>query len=78
MGTQFINYVSIDILPTYYPNKEEIANPTLYANNVQKLMAEHLGYKCSPHTMADMAMLCKAMSKHMPVQKFEFWQKKTK
>ncbi|KAM0947619.1 putative plasmalogen synthase [Dioscorea sansibarensis] len=36
---QFVNYMEVVHLPTYYPSEEEKENPKLYANNVRKLMA---------------------------------------
>ncbi|KEH40102.1 phospholipid/glycerol acyltransferase family protein [Medicago truncatula] len=36
---QFVNYMEVTELPTYYPSQQEKDNPKLYANNVRKLMA---------------------------------------
>nr|XP_056720145.1 lysophospholipid acyltransferase LPCAT4 [Euleptes europaea] len=35
--------VEVEFLPVYQPSSEEAVNPTLYANNVQKVMARALG-----------------------------------
>ncbi|XP_042330571.1 lysophospholipid acyltransferase LPCAT4 [Sceloporus undulatus] len=35
--------VEVEFLPVYHPSAEEAVNPTLYANNVQKVMAKALG-----------------------------------
>uniref|UniRef100_A0A670J6X7 Lysophosphatidylcholine acyltransferase 4 n=1 Tax=Podarcis muralis TaxID=64176 RepID=A0A670J6X7_PODMU len=35
--------VEVEFLPVYQPSAEEAVNPTLYANNVQKVMAKALG-----------------------------------
>lgn len=35
--------VEVEFLPVYQPSPEEAVNPTLYANNVQKVMAKALG-----------------------------------
>uniref|UniRef100_A0ACB8EUU7 Lysophospholipid acyltransferase lpcat4 n=1 Tax=Sphaerodactylus townsendi TaxID=933632 RepID=A0ACB8EUU7_9SAUR len=35
--------VEVEFLPVYQPSPEEAVNPTLYANNVQKVMARALG-----------------------------------
>ncbi|KAF7235633.1 Lysophospholipid acyltransferase LPCAT4 [Varanus komodoensis] len=35
--------VEVEFLPVYQPSPEEAENPTLYANNVQKVMAKALG-----------------------------------
>ncbi|KAL7984613.1 hypothetical protein Chor_003183 [Crotalus horridus] len=37
---QFHNFVEIEFLPVYIPSEEEKKNPSLYANNVRRLMAE--------------------------------------
>eukprot|EP00092_Neocalanus_flemingeri_P084107 GFUD01105620.1.p1 GENE.GFUD01105620.1~~GFUD01105620.1.p1 ORF type:complete len:306 (-),score=92.16 GFUD01105620.1:70-987(-) len=37
-----VNQVTLHFLPVYSPDQEEIANPVLYAQNVQKMMAESL------------------------------------
>lgn len=37
---QFVNYMEVMRLPIYYPSKEEVDDPKLYANNVRKLMAD--------------------------------------
>lgn len=34
--------ITVDILPVYHPSAEEKANPSLYANNVRKVMAAHM------------------------------------
>ncbi|XP_004499133.1 lysophospholipid acyltransferase LPEAT1-like isoform X2 [Cicer arietinum] len=36
---QFVNYMEVTELPTYYPSQQEKDNPKLYANNVRTLMA---------------------------------------
>jgi len=41
--TQFSNYVEVTFLPLYTPNEEEKNNAVLYANNVQKVMAQTSG-----------------------------------
>ncbi len=40
MCSQFSNPVTIHVMPVYYPTAEELANPTLYADNVRKHMVE--------------------------------------
>ncbi|XP_065440231.1 lysophosphatidylcholine acyltransferase 1 isoform X4 [Chrysemys picta bellii] len=37
---QFHNFVEIEFLPVYIPSEEEKKNPSLYANNVRRVMAE--------------------------------------
>lgn len=45
MMTRWWTCVDIHILPPYYPDDEERKNPTLYAQNVQKLIAESMVLK---------------------------------
>ena len=45
-----INRVEIEFLPVYNPTKEEQQNPTLFAKNVQKIMASELGVEASDIT----------------------------
>jgi len=39
---QFVNYMEVIQLPTYYPSQQEQDDPKLYANNVRKLMASEV------------------------------------
>ncbi|CAH2294734.1 lysophospholipid acyltransferase LPCAT4, partial [Pelobates cultripes] len=41
--SQFFINLEIEFLPVYNPSPDEKADPVLYANNVQKIMAEALG-----------------------------------
>lgn len=47
--SQFVNFLEVDILPVYYPSDAEVADPSLYASNVRKLMAEALGAQLTDH-----------------------------
>lgn len=38
--TTFHNFVEIEFLPVYNPSDEEVQNPKLFAQNVQRLMAK--------------------------------------
>ena len=38
----FYSRATLEFLPVYQPNADEIADPELYANNVRKIMAEAL------------------------------------
>ncbi|XP_077169726.1 lysophospholipid acyltransferase LPCAT4 isoform X2 [Paroedura picta] len=42
-ASQLCTTVEVEFLPVYQPSAEEAVNPTLYANNVQKVMARALG-----------------------------------
>ncbi|XP_039185241.1 lysophosphatidylcholine acyltransferase 1 isoform X2 [Crotalus tigris] len=50
---QFHNFVEIEFLPVYIPSEEEKKNPSLYANNVRRLMAEALGISVTDYTFED-------------------------
>ena len=45
-----VNRVEIEFLPVYNPSKEERENPTLYAKNVQEIMAKELEVEASDIT----------------------------
>jgi len=51
--TQPMNSLHVKHLAVYVPNDAEKSDPTLYANNVRKKMAEELGVKCYDLTWAD-------------------------
>ncbi|XP_045306114.1 lysophospholipid acyltransferase LPCAT4 isoform X2 [Leopardus geoffroyi] len=42
-ASQPCSIVDVEFLPVYHPSPEESRNPTLYANNVQRVMAQALG-----------------------------------
>ncbi|XP_075768093.1 lysophospholipid acyltransferase LPCAT4 isoform X2 [Pelodiscus sinensis] len=42
-ASQLCTTVEVEFLPVYQPNPEERVNPTLYASNVQRAMAQALG-----------------------------------
>ncbi|XP_074843996.1 lysophosphatidylcholine acyltransferase 1 isoform X2 [Carettochelys insculpta] len=50
---QFHNSVEIEFLPVYMPSEEEKKNPSLYANNVRRVMAEALGVPVTDYTFED-------------------------
>lgn len=43
---QFVNYMEVTQLPTYYPSQQEKDDPKLYANNVRRLMASEVCKLC--------------------------------
>lgn len=53
---QFVNRVQFDYLEVYYPTAAEIEDPELFATNVQKTMANHMGILTSEHTFADVRL----------------------
>lgn len=50
---QFVNRVEVAWLPVYTPTKEEVENPTLYAQHVQQMMAAVLQIPASDACYAD-------------------------
>ncbi|XP_034981517.2 lysophosphatidylcholine acyltransferase 1 isoform X2 [Zootoca vivipara] len=50
---QFHNFVEIEFLPVYIPSEEEKRNPSLYANNVRRVMAQALGVPVTDYTFED-------------------------
>lgn len=49
--SQFYTNMTVEYLPVYNPSEEEKNNPTLYADNVQKLMADALGVPATDYVM---------------------------
>ncbi|XP_028261633.1 lysophospholipid acyltransferase LPCAT4 isoform X2 [Parambassis ranga] len=49
--SQFYTNMTVEFLPVYTPSQEEKDNPNLYADNVQKLMAEALGIPATDYVM---------------------------
>nr|XP_023692195.1 lysophospholipid acyltransferase LPCAT4 [Paramormyrops kingsleyae] len=50
-ASQLYTNITVEYLPVYTPSQEEKANPTLYAANVQKLMAEKLGIPATDYVL---------------------------
>ncbi|KAL1129227.1 hypothetical protein AAG570_013756, partial [Ranatra chinensis] len=50
----------IEFLPVYRPSKEEKRDPKLYARNVRKLMARHLGVPTLDYTYDDCKLVSRA------------------
>jgi lysophosphatidylcholine acyltransferase/lyso-PAF acetyltransferase len=50
---QWYNSMEIEVLPVYYPNKEESADPFLYAEGVRKVLAAAMEVPMSEHTHED-------------------------
>ncbi|KAM8900346.1 lysophospholipid acyltransferase LPCAT4 isoform 2-T2 [Spinachia spinachia] len=49
--SQFYTNVTVEFLPVYSPTPEEKADPNLYADNVQRLMARALGLPATDYVM---------------------------
>lgn len=45
LGSQFVNYVEVEVFDLYYPSEAEIKDPGLYARNVGAFVASKLGVK---------------------------------
>ncbi|KAM4713994.1 lysophospholipid acyltransferase LPCAT4 isoform 2-T2 [Anableps anableps] len=50
-ASQFYTNMTVEFLPVYNPSEEEKENPSLYADNVQKLMAKALGVPATDYVM---------------------------
>ena len=68
MQSQFINFCSIDILPLYCPDENEIMNPIVFAKNVRQKMAIHMNYLCTPHGMSDHIVMHLLLKHKMPIE----------
>jgi lysophosphatidylcholine acyltransferase / lyso-PAF acetyltransferase len=62
--SQFVNYCEIEYLEPYFPNEQEKKNPTLYSQNVQRLMAKHMGIPITKHGFQDSLFLSQAAKKY--------------
>uniref|UniRef100_A0A8C9V8D7 Lysophosphatidylcholine acyltransferase 4 n=1 Tax=Scleropages formosus TaxID=113540 RepID=A0A8C9V8D7_SCLFO len=49
--SQLYTNITVEFLPVYSPSEEEKRDPTLYADNVQKLMAQKLGVPATDYVM---------------------------
>ncbi|XP_055911894.1 lysophosphatidylcholine acyltransferase [Eupeodes corollae] len=56
----------IEFLPVYTPNEEEKANPKLFAENVQTVMAKALGVPVSDYSFEDCVMMNRAKLMKIP------------
>ncbi|KAM6455038.1 lysophosphatidylcholine acyltransferase 1 isoform 1-T2 [Liasis olivaceus] len=63
---QFHNFVEIEFLPVYIPSEEEKKNPSLYANNVRRVMAEALGVSVTDYTFEDCQLALAEGQLHLP------------
>jgi hypothetical protein len=62
--SQFVNYCVIEYLEPYFPNEQEKNNPTLYSQNVQQLMAKHMGIPITKHGFQCSLFLSQAENKY--------------
>jgi len=57
MMCQLHTNVEVEYLDVYHPSEEEKKNPSLYAENVQKLFSEYLQVPCSEYTYEDRQLM---------------------
>ncbi|KAI3381528.1 hypothetical protein SNEBB_008692 [Seison nebaliae] len=63
---QFHINLEINILPLYYPSREEKLSPILYADNVRKVIAKKLKVPISGHSFEDCRLMNKAHHLKLP------------
>ncbi|CAM9547497.1 unnamed protein product [Choristocarpus tenellus] len=64
---QVFNCMEVEYLPVYVPSAQDKANAAVYAENVQKYMANSLGVPVTQHAFEDVALQFQAMKmKHDP------------
>ncbi|CAM9633787.1 unnamed protein product [Phaeothamnion confervicola] len=72
MMCQFVNYMEVEYLTVYTPSEAERASPSLYAANVQRLLATHLGASrlvpATQHAYEDVALQFAAMKLKLPAE----------
>ena len=56
----------MDYLPVYKPNEDEINDPTLYAENVRKMLASHFGIPTSDYSYEDRQLMRYAKKINFP------------
>lgn len=54
---QLRTLVTVEYLPVYEPSQEEREDPGLYAENVRRHLAAHLGVECSDHSYEDRQLM---------------------
>eukprot|EP00457_Paulinella_chromatophora_P004268 gb/GEZN01004280.1/.p1 GENE.gb/GEZN01004280.1/~~gb/GEZN01004280.1/.p1 ORF type:complete len:588 (+),score=100.41 gb/GEZN01004280.1/:213-1766(+) len=67
---QLINFQTVQFMPKYQPNKEELADPYKYADNVQQLMAKELKVHHTSHTYQDVHLFFEAKKDKIDVSNF--------
>jgi len=60
MMLQFANFCEMHILEPYVPSEKEKEDPKLFAENVRKLMAEHLDVSTTEHSYDDLFLMSNA------------------
>eukprot|EP00927_Polykrikos_kofoidii_P006048 TRINITY_DN12441_c0_g1_i1.p1 TRINITY_DN12441_c0_g1~~TRINITY_DN12441_c0_g1_i1.p1 ORF type:complete len:554 (+),score=94.75 TRINITY_DN12441_c0_g1_i1:85-1746(+) len=65
---QFVNFMEVEWLPVYTPSAEEVADPVLFAGNVQRVMATALGVPATKHSSEDLVLCMKAQGLSFPAE----------
>lgn len=63
---QVYNSMTVEYLPIHFPNAEERADITVYAQNVRESLANALGVPMTDHTFEDVQLLNEAHALHVP------------
>ncbi|KAM9327769.1 lysophospholipid acyltransferase LPCAT4-like [Pholidichthys leucotaenia] len=66
--SQLYTNLTVEFLPVYVPSQEEKNNPSLYADNVQTLMAKALGVPATDHMMEGGVPVRKLGDLSLPVE----------
>ncbi|XP_041842554.1 lysophospholipid acyltransferase LPCAT4 [Melanotaenia boesemani] len=66
--SQFYTNMTVEFLPVYNPSLEEKSNPSLYADNVQKLMAKALGVPATDYVMESGVPVSKLGGLSLPLE----------
>ncbi|XP_028993638.1 lysophospholipid acyltransferase LPCAT4 isoform X1 [Betta splendens] len=66
--SQLYTNMTVEFLPVYNPSPEEKEDPSLYADNVQKLMAAALGIPATDFVMEGRFPVCKLGGLSLPVE----------
>ncbi|XP_044197716.1 lysophospholipid acyltransferase LPCAT4 [Thunnus albacares] len=67
-ASQLYTNVTVEFLPVYNPSQEEKNDPNLYADNVQKLMAEALGVPATDYVMEGRVPVSKLGGLSLPLE----------
>ncbi|KAM9717198.1 lysophospholipid acyltransferase LPCAT4 [Menidia menidia] len=65
--SQFYTNMTVEFLPVYNPSQEERNDPSLYADNVQKLMAKALGVPATDYVMEGRVPVSKVGGLSLPL-----------
>ncbi|XP_061816840.1 lysophospholipid acyltransferase LPCAT4 [Nerophis lumbriciformis] len=66
-GSQLFTNITVEFLPVYTPSPEERSDPSLYADNVQKLMADVLRIPATDYVMDGGVPVCKVGGLSVPL-----------